>query len=87
MTNKQRLQELIKEGEDLKERLLPIWAEYRRFVLDVGRYNRQTWPVIRIDMAGLETPDFDFILDVLGEHSRQLDRSEDYLRNIGANAN
>jgi hypothetical protein len=85
MTHRERLETLITQGEDLKQRLLPTWAEYRQFMLESARFNRDFAGVARIDLDELHSPDIDHVLDLLREHGNQMDRADEYKRRLGLN--
>ena len=66
-SRKRRVEDIIQRGNDLRERLVPIWEDYRQFYLDAARFNSEAWPLCKMDVQQLRTPDIDFVLDLLLE--------------------
>jgi hypothetical protein len=79
---KTRVDELIRRGKVIREKLVPIWAEYRKFHLDAARFNGEAWPLCKLEMQGLRTPDIDFVLDLLLEQEKLLNRQIDYDKHL-----
>lgn len=76
----QRVEELIQRGKELRERLVPLWEDYRRFYLDAARVNNEAWPLFKMEVQELRTPDVDFVLDLLLEQRRLITRQNEYAR-------
>jgi len=78
MTNftekQERINDLIERGQKLKDDLLPLWSEYRRWLWEI-KFDYG----FRLPSGELHTPDIDFLLDVLTERSNQIRRMEDLM--------
>ncbi len=81
-TREQKVERLIQRGKDLKERLLPLWADYRQFYLDAARFNGEASPLCKVDVQQLCTPDVDFVLDLLLEQRRLITRQIEYSKHL-----
>lgn len=78
--DKLRINELIAKGEDLRQRLLPIWTEYRKFMLESSRCYKCVFPYVRIELDDLDIPDIDHVLNVLREKLHTIDCMEEIER-------